>query len=106
MRASTLPLRYFFVGFQAQASKFFIFFIVLSIFQAGPGFGSGCPSHARAGITMYALLNFPLIIIYSFPSVIVSLSPSPGACQSGLLCSILITHPVTHAHAGMHLACC
>ena len=95
MRASTLPLRYFFVGFQAQASKFFIFFIVLSIFQAGPqGLATCCTMH----VDHHAHLNFPLIIIH-FPTL---LSPSvhrrEPARQAGLLCSILITRSlITHA---------
>ena len=94
MRASTLPLRYFFVGFQAQASKFFIFFIVLSIFQAGPqGLATCCTMH----VDHHAHLNFPLIIIH-FPTLLCpSVHRREPARQAGLRCSILITWSLTHA---------
>ena len=69
-------LRYFFVGYQAEASKFFIFFFILTLFQLiSESLGLLCS--VITGQLTYAVicLTFLLLVLLSFSGFLVARIP-------------------------------
>lgn len=61
------PSRYFFVGFQPSAHLFFIFWIVLSMFQLiSEGLGLLCAVVATHATYAVIMLTFILLLLLSF----------------------------------------
>lgn len=65
--------RYFFVGFDAQPGKFFVFFVVLALFQyISEGLGQLCAIITKQATYAIILLTFILLLLLSFSGFLVT----------------------------------
>jgi len=71
-----VAVMYFFVGFQAEASKFFLFILILIMFQlVSEGLGLLCAILTRQATYAIITLTFLLLLLLSFSGFLISKIP-------------------------------